>query len=260
MDRVIVVDVSSTRAEAELDISDSLSEDQITDYLEKRQAHPQSSLEVAWAAGLAGCSYVNFTPNIGMDHPAVMALFERQGLPHAGKDGRTGETLLKTVLAPMFAERQLQIRSWLSYNMLGNGDGKSLADPVTRAAKLKSKAAALETLLPSSNDRQHVVSIDYVPSLGDWKTAWNFIHFEGFMGVPMSLQFTWSGCDTALAAPLVIDLIRWLERAMRHDERGHQGYLDSYFKSPAGASTHDFRHQMGDLFNYALTNGASERG
>ena len=204
----------------------------------------------ATAALLEGCAYLNFTPNLGTDLPALDDLAVRRGLPHAGKDGKTGETLLKSVLAPMFKERDLRVHAWQGYNMLGNNDGRSLSDPRAKAAKIASKDRQLRDILTNSKDLHTGVGIDYVPSLGDWKTAWDFIHFEGFLGAMMSLHLTWSGCDTALATPLVLDLVRFVELAWRSGESGHLSHLDAFFKSPTKARDHDFRRQMDRLRRY----------
>src|SRR5699024_5712499 len=156
----------------------------------------------------AGCPVVAFTPSPGPALPAVAELAERVGLPWAGSDGKTGETLLKTVLGPMFATRALNVRSWASYNMLGGGDGQTLADPQAVQSKSESKARGLEHILGHPVDGP--LHIDYIPDHGDWKTAMDHVSFEGFLGTRMSLQFTWTGCDSALAAPLVLDLVRLL--------------------------------------------------
>ena len=138
--------------------------------------------------------------------------------------------------------------------MLGNRDGEVLRDPNHKAAKLETKDAALRSILGGAQggDRLHSqVAIDYVPSLGDWKTAWDFIHFEGFLGTKMSMQFTWSGCDSALAAPLVIDLARFADLAARNGEAGVLKHLGCYFKAPLDSDEHDFHHQMQALYSYA---------
>lgn len=205
----------------------------------------------ATAALLEDCAFVNFTPNQGTELPGLADLARRRALPHAGRDGKTGETLLKSVLAPMFAERDLDVLTWQGYNLLGNNDGLSLSDPRALASKVASKDGLLRELLPGSRRLHTHVGIDYVPSLGDWKTAWDFIHFQGFLGARMSMQFVWSGCDTALAAPLVLELVRFTELAWRRGESGHLSHLDAYFKSPAGTRDHDFRRQTARLRDYA---------
>jgi myo-inositol-1-phosphate synthase len=171
-------------------------------------------------------------------------------VPHCGNDGKTGETLVKTVLAPMFTARNLRVLAWQGYNMLGNRDGEVLVDGAHRQAKLRNKDEALRSLL--GDEGLHTrVGIDFVPSLQDWKTAWDFIHFEGFLGTRMSLQFTWSGSDSALAAPLVLDLVRLAELARRLGEAGEMLHTASFFKAPIAGGTHDFRAQFQSLLEYA---------
>ena len=174
-------------------------------------------------------------------------------MPHCGNDGKTGETLLKTVLAPMFAARALRVLSWQGYNMLGNRDGAVLSDPLHRRSKLASKDEALRSILPDPELHTHV-GIDYVPSLQDWKTAWDFVHFEGFLGVRMSLQLTWSGSDSALAAPLVLDLARLADLSAERGERGVMEHTACYFKSPLSRGSHAFHEQVERLFDYARRN------
>jgi myo-inositol-1-phosphate synthase len=204
-----------------------------------------------YAAFLEGCSYVNFTPNIGAAFPAMQELAEKHHLPYYGNDGKTGETLVKTALAPMFAYRNLLVMSWEGVNMLGNNDGATLKHPENRVSKLHNKENVLKGILgytPHSD-----VAINYVPSLGDWKTAWDLIHFKGFLDVPMTMQFTWQGCDSILAAPLVLDLIRLSEFAMRQGETGALRHLSCFFKNPIGVDEMAFHTQFGMLIEYAET-------
>ena len=197
--------------------------------------------------------YVNFTPSLGTSCPRSDELARVRGVPHAGKDGKTGETLLKSVLAPMFAARNLRVLSWVGHNILGNGDGRVLNDPANKASKVKSKDAALASIL--GYKPQSLVSIEYVESLDDWKTAWDHIHFEGFLGTKMTLQFTWQGCDSVLAAPLVIDLARLMLLAQRRGESGVLSHLACFFKSPMGTDEHDFFRQWAMFENYARSGG-----
>lgn len=213
----------------------------------------------AVASLLNRCPFINFTPNLGVELPALQELAINSGVPHVGKDGKTGETLIKSVLAPMFEERAFHVLSWQGYNLLGNADGKTLANPAAKSVKIDSKDKTLRSILDNSQDLHTGVSIDYVPSLGDWKTAWDFIHFEGFLGTRMSMQFTWQGCDTMLAVPLVLDLIRFVDLAARRNEVGHLGYLDCFFKSPTDAQTYDFRRQMDQLRAHFHTDFSKER-
>jgi myo-inositol-1-phosphate synthase len=201
---------------------------------------PASSLYAIAALDL-GCSYVNFTPSPGSSPPAIDELACRRGTRHMGCDGKTGETLLKSVLAPMFRQRHLQVMSWVGHNIFGNMDGRVLNDPQNKRTKLASKTHLLDEIL--RYQPQAHVSIEYIESLGDWKTAWDHIHFQGFLGTRMVLQFIWQGCDSLLAAPLVLDLIRLTELSRRRGESGLMRHLASFFKSPYGVTEHDFDRQ-----------------
>ncbi|MER5278253.1 inositol-3-phosphate synthase [Streptomyces sp. NPDC002809] len=192
---------------------------------------PASSLYAA-AALRAGCPYVNFTPSTGLRTPALQDAATASGLPYAGRDGKTGQTLLRSVLAPMFVQRALPVRAWSGTNLLGGGDGAALADPAAAAAKNAGKERVLADTLGAAPEGE--VHIDDVPALGDWKTAWDHIAFDGFLGARMVLQTTWQGCDSALAAPLVLDLARLLARAHETGLSGPLPELGFYFKDPDG--------------------------
>jgi myo-inositol-1-phosphate synthase len=179
-------------------------------------------------------------------------------LPWAGNDGKTGETLVKAALAPMFASRALLVRSWAGTNLLGGGDGATLADPAAAASKTASKQRSLGELLGYGVDG--TTHIDYVPDLGDWKTAWDHVSFEGFLGVRMSLQFTWQGCDSALAAPLVLDLARLVARAHEIGEVGPVGAFGFFFKDPAGTAEHRLAAQYEALRGWAAHAGTLPEG
>lgn len=199
------------------------------------------SLLSAYAAIDMGVPYVNFTPSFGASAAALEELALARGVAHAGRDAKTGETLLKTVLAPMFAMRRLEVTGWAGVNLLGNGDGRTLADPAARRSKTASKGRAVPDILGYEPDA--VVRIDYLPSCGDTKVAWDLIHFRGFLDAPMSLQLTWQASDSALAAPLVLDLARLVDLAGRRGERGALGHLGFFFKSPLGTDEHDLWRQ-----------------
>jgi myo-inositol-1-phosphate synthase len=204
---VVVVNVSSTEPPREVPIEWATLE-RFERYLDGRTTKGlTSSVLHAYAAIDAGFPYVNFTPSPGSTIPAILELAERRRVPHMGSDGKTGETLVKTVLAPLFTGRALKVLSWEGYNMLGNRDGLVLDDPQAKLSKTRSKDVALRSILKDA-DTHTRVTIDYVPSLDDWKVAWDYLHFEGFLGARMSMQFTWLGYDSALAAPLVLDLAR----------------------------------------------------
>ena len=202
---------------------------------------PASSL-YAIAALEAGHSYINFTPSLGPAPAAIDELARLRRTRYYGCDGKTGETLMKSVLAPMFARRNLRVLSWVGHNIFGNMDGQVLNDPANKQAKVASKDHLVGEIL--GYRPQTLVSIEYLPDLGDWKTAWDHVHFAGFLGLPMTLQFIWQGCDSVLAAPLVLDLVRFTELAWRRGHVGPMPFLASFFKSPYGVSEHRFDRQF----------------
>ncbi|MER6089833.1 inositol-3-phosphate synthase [Streptomyces bluensis] len=211
-------------------------------------ALPPSSLYAA-AALRAGCPYVNFTPSTGLHHPALASLAAASGLPYAGRDGKTGQTLLRSVLGPMFAQRALTVRAWSGTNLLGGGDGAALADPAAAAAKNAGKERVLADTLGGAPEGE--THIDDVPSLGDWKTAWDHIAFDGFLGTRMILQTTWQGCDSSLAAPLVLDLARLTSRAHEAGLTGPLTDLGYYFKDPVGDGPSALGEQYTALAGFA---------
>jgi myo-inositol-1-phosphate synthase len=253
LDRVVVINVSSTeppyRAGPEVASLGALRA-----ALDGGSIHllPPSAL-YAYAALSAGCPYVDFTPSVGARLPALGELAAEAGLPWAGNDGKTGETLVKATLAPMFAARALDVRSWSGINLLGGGDGATLADPEVARSKLVSKGLGVARGL--GHPVAGPLHIDHVPDLGEWKTAWDHISFAGFLGARMSLQFTWTGCDSALAAPLVLDLARLVARAHQVGRSGPLGELGFYFKDPVGAATHSVEAQFVELCGWAANLG-----
>jgi myo-inositol-1-phosphate synthase len=254
LDQLVVVNAASTEPPFEVS-EEQLSLERLLPALERSAppALPTSSV-YAYAAIDAGCAYVNMTPSRGATLPALEELARKRGVPHAGQDLKTGETLIKSVLAPLFARRNLRVLSWVGHNILGNRDGQVLNDPENKASKVQSKDALLAALL--GYKPQSLVSIEFIESLDDWKTAWDHIHFEGFLGTKMMLQFTWQGCDSLLAAPLVLDLVRLTALAQRRGESGPMPHTACFFKSPVGVSEHDFGKQFLMLEEY-LVNPAS---
>lgn len=231
--RVVVVNLASTEPAPERRPEHQRLVDLERALASGEQVLPSSSV-YAYAALSVGCPYVEFTPSIGMRLPALTELAHRQGLPYAGCDAKTGETLLQSVLAPMFAARALRVRAWSGTNLLGGGDGATLADPRAAQSKTAGKRRGLREMLGDQIEGR--VHIDCVPVLGEWKTAWDHIAFEGFLGVPMTLQFTWQGCDSALASPLVLDLARLVAAAHAHGASGPLGELGFFFKDPVARS------------------------
>ncbi|MFI7488629.1 inositol-3-phosphate synthase [Micromonospora echinaurantiaca] len=257
LDRVVVVNVSATEPLARPHPAHADPAALRAALAGPEEVLPVSSL-YAYAAVTAGCPYVDFTPSTGLRLPALRALADERGLPYAGHDGKTGETLVKSVLAPMFAMRHLAVRSWSGVNLLGGGDGATLADPAANAAKVESKQRVLgETL---GYQPQGGTRIDYVESLGDFKTAWDLVTFAGFLGTGMRLEFTWHGCDSALAAPLVLDLARLTAAAHAAGHRGPLAELAFFFKDPLAAPTHALAEQWTRLceFTRRLHAGGSD--
>ncbi|PZF82463.1 inositol-3-phosphate synthase [Jiangella anatolica] len=245
LDRVVVVDVSSTEPPVAGDEPALATIEALEAALDAGGSPLPGSSLYAYAAFRAGCPYVAFTPSPGPRVPALLALALERGVPWAGSDAKTGETLVKTVLGPMFAMRALKVRSWSSVNLLGGGDGQTLADPENAASKIATKANGLESILGHAVDGP--LHIDYVPDLGDWKTAWDLVSFEGFLGTRMTMQFTWSGCDSSLAAPLVLDLVRLIARAHELGAAGPVEEFGFFFKDPAGSEVHALSSQWAAL-------------
>lgn len=244
LDRVVVVNVAATEPAAEPHPAHASLGALTAALAAPGRVLPPSSL-YAYAAFTAGCSYVDFTPSTGARLPALAQLAAERGLPFAGHDGKTGETLLKSVLAPMFAMRGLTVRSWSGINLLGGGDGANLAEPGANAAKSVSKQRVLREILGYAPDGG--TRIDYVADIGDFKTAWDLVTFTGFLGTPMCLQFTWQGCDSALAAPLVLDLARITLAAHAAGHAGPLTPLAFFFKDPIGDVDHALHAQWAAL-------------
>jgi len=247
--RVVAVNLCSTEARGEP--LDALRDAGALDAAESGGRVPAAVL-YTHAALAEGFPFVNFTPLPGTEVPALAALAAAAGVPHAGKDGKTGETLLKSVLAPLFRDRHLEVLSWSGVNLLGNRDGEALRDPGANAAKVADKDRVLPAILGDAG-RRALTRIDFVPSLGDWKTAWDLVHFAGFLGVRMQMQVTWQGCDSALAAPLVLDLVRLADLAARRGEVGPMAHTAVFFKSPIAGGPAAFAEQMQRLENYAAS-------
>jgi myo-inositol-1-phosphate synthase len=209
---------------------------------------PSSSV-YAIAAMKGGHTYLNFTPSLGASLPALYELADETGALHGGKDGKTGETLMKTVLAPMFVARNLEVLSWVGHNIFGNRDGVILDDPTNKASKVGTKDQVVTQILGYKPTT--LVTIEYIPDMADWKTAWDHIHFRGFLDCKMSLQFTWQGCDSLLAAPLAIDLCRLADLEKGRGGRGLMRHLACFFKGPEGVEENDFFKQLAMLHDYA---------
>jgi myo-inositol-1-phosphate synthase len=214
-------------------------------------------LSYAIAAVLAGVPVVNFTPN-EVEIPVVINEAVKRGVPISGRDGKTGQTYLKVVLASALKARNLFVDGWYSLNILGNQDGKNLMDPKRAAGKLSNKTEILNEILGYPVGERygvssHQVQIDYYPPRGDAKEAWDVIDFLGLFGLPMSIRLNLQGRDSVLATPLVLDLARWMVVLQRTGRSGPIPELAFYYKQPVGDdSPATFQDQLFRLRELAL--------
>lgn len=185
----------------------------------------------AYAAIAEQVPYGNFTPSVSADVPALIEFAEKNGVPIAGKDGKTGQTMIKTVLAPALKTRALRVEGWYSTNILGNRDGLALSNEDSLASKLKTKSSPLEDILGYEVE-DHLVDIRYYRPRGDNKEAWDNIDIRGFLGQPMQIKVNFLCKDSILAAPLAIEIARLLDLAKRRGEKGAQEQLSVFFKLP----------------------------
>jgi len=192
----------------------------------------------AYAALRSGVPFANGAPNLTVDVPAMVELSKREGVPIAGKDFKTGQTLIKTVLAPAFKARLLGVDGWFSTNILGNRDGEVLDDPESFRSKEVSKLGVLEQILQPDvypdlyGEMYHKVRINYYPPRGDNKEGWDNIDIFGWMRHPMQIKVDFLAKDSILAAPIALDLALFMDLAMRAGQSGIQEWLSFYFKSP----------------------------
>ncbi|MBC7373109.1 MAG: inositol-3-phosphate synthase [Frankiales bacterium] len=212
----------------------------------------------AYAAIVEGCGYANFTPSLAADVPALVTLAEQRGVPVAGKDGKTGQTMMKTVLAPAFRSRALHVEGWYSTNILGNRDGLALDDPASLASKIDTKGKVLDAMLGYPVE-DHVVRIDYYRPRGDQKEAWDAIDLIGFLGQRMQLKVDFQCRDSILAAPLALELARLLDLAQQRGEGGVQEHLGWFFKAPmtvGGAQPEHALHRQEQVLLDWLASGS----
>jgi myo-inositol-1-phosphate synthase len=197
----------------------------------------------AYAAIQSGVPYFNGAPNLSADFPAMIELAEKKGVAIGGKDFKTGQTLMKTIIAPGLKARMLGMEGWFSTNILGNRDGEVLDDPANFKTKEVSKLSVLEQILEPERypdlykDLQHKVSIHYYKPRGDNKEGWDNIDIVGWMGYPMQIKVNFLCRDSILAAPIVLDLALFGDLAARAGMKGIQEWLSFYFKSPQHAAS-----------------------
>jgi myo-inositol-1-phosphate synthase len=217
------------------------------------------SMIYAYAALKSGVPFANGAPNLTVDVPAMAELAAETGVPVCGKDFKTGQTLMKTILAPGLKSRMLGLHGWYSTNILGNRDGEVLDDPESFKTKEESKLSVLEYILQPEvypqlyKDFSHVVRINYYPPRGDNKEGWDNIDIFGWLGYPMQIKIDFLCRDSILAAPIVLDLALFLDLAQRVGMKGTQEWLSFYFKSPMTAPglypEHDIFIQLMKLKN-----------
>jgi myo-inositol-1-phosphate synthase len=227
--------------------------------LEKNDENIAPSMIYAYAALSEGVPFANGAPNLTVDIPAMMELSRKNNAPIAGKDFKTGQTLMKTILAPGFKARMLGLNGWFSTNILGNRDGEVLDDPGSFKTKEESKLSVLEQILQPSlypqlyKDFYHKVRINYYPPRGDNKEGWDNIDIFGWLGYSMQIKINFLCRDSILAAPIVLDLALFSDLAKRAGLSGIQEWLSFYFKSPQTAEglrpEHDIFKQLIKLQN-----------
>lgn len=210
----------------------------------------------AYAAIDAGVPYGNFTPSIAADIPALIEMAAARNVPIAGKDGKTGQTFIKTVIAPALRARALHVDGWYSTNILGNRDGLALSDAGSLASKIKTKSSVLDEMLGYDVD-DHIVDIRYYQPRGDDKEAWDNIDIRGFLGGRMQIKINFLCKDSILAAPLAVEIARCLDLAQRRGEGGVQDQLAVFFKLPMTTGVrpeHSFFIQQQTLAKWLLHN------
>jgi myo-inositol-1-phosphate synthase len=218
-----------------------------------------SSMIYAYAAIREGLAYANAAPNLSADVPALLELAQKTGSPLAGKDLKTGQTLIKTIIAPGLKARLIGVEGWYSTNILGNRDGEVLDDPESFKTKEESKKSVLDYILQPNlypdlyKDLHHVVRINYYPPRGDNKEGWDNIDLIGWLGYKMQLKVNFLCRDSILAAPIVLDVALFMDLAKRAGMSGIQEWLSFYFKSPMFAPglypEHDLFIQLMKLKN-----------
>lgn len=230
-DSVVVINLASTEklAAEGNEIFNSLAG--FEKALDENSADISPATLYAYAAIAEDVPYGNFTPSVATDIPALIEFAEQQNVPVAGKDGKTGQTFIKTVLAPALRSRALKVEGWYSTNILGNRDGLALSNEDSLASKVKTKSSVLDDIL-GYEVADHIVDIRYYRPRGDNKEAWDNIDITGFLGQPMQIKINFLCKDSILAAPLAIEIARCLDLAKQRNQGGIQEQLSVFFKLP----------------------------
>jgi len=239
-DRLVMVWCAST--EVFLQVSEAhTSLEKFEQGLDSNDPAIAPSMIYAWAALMEGVPFANGAPNLTVDFPAIQELAKRQGVPISGKDFKSGQTMMKTILAPGLKARMLGLSGWFSTNILGNRDGAVLDDPQSFKTKEESKLGVIEHILQPKlhpelyGNVYHKVRIEYYPPRGDNKEGWDNLDIFGWLGYPMQIKVDFLCRDSILAAPIVLDLALFMDLAQRAGMSGIQEWLSFYFKSPMTA-------------------------
>ncbi len=248
-DEVVVINLASTEKLVDETNEIFSSIEKFETALDENSNETSPAMLYAYAAISENIPYGNFTPSVSADIPALIEFAENNKVPIAGKDGKTGQTFIKTVLAPALKSRALKIDGWYSTNILGNRDGLALSNEGSLASKIKTKASVLRNILGYEVE-DHIVDIRYYRPRGDNKEAWDNIDFTGFMGQSMQLKVNFLCKDSILAAPLAIEIARCLDLAKSRGESGIQEQLSVFFKLPMTKNNHPEHafHKQEEMF------------
>lgn len=248
IDNVIVINISSTEKYWEL-TQEFSSGEFILDQIELNNERLSSGILYAVAAIKSHCAYIDFTPDLTLLAEGIWALAEEYKVPIAGKDGNTGQSLMKSIVARMLKVRNLKLVGWYSTNILGNRDGEVLNREAHKKTKLIDKLGIIEPILGYS-DYCHIINIEHYPPRGDNKEAWDNIDFMGWFDKPMQMKINLLGRDSILAAPLVLDLCRLLMHSLQNELYGVQEQLSLFFKHPVKPPVFDFFGQYNYLVDF----------
>jgi myo-inositol-1-phosphate synthase len=245
LDRVVMINLASTERKADLGADALTSVEGFERGLDADDAAISPAMLYAYAAIASDTPYANFTPSVAADVAPLAELARQRGVPIAGKDGKTGQTLLKTVIAPALRDRALHVDGWFSTNILGNSDGLALDDPKSLASKVDTKKSVLDQILGYPVE-DHIIMIHYYKPRGDNKEAWDNIDLTGFLGQKMQLKLNFLCKDSVLAAPLAIEIARCLALAQTRGEGGVQDQMGIFFKMPQTADGSEPIHAFGE--------------
>ena len=261
VDRVVMLNLASTERYPDLDAPALRDLASFETALDQSDPMIGPAMLYAYAAIRSGSSYANFTPSVAADAKPLIEMARERNVAVAGKDGKTGQTFLKTVIAPALRQRALHVDGWFSTNILGNRDGLALDDPDSLKSKLATKKSVLDQMLGYEVE-DHIIDIRYYRPRGDDKEAWDNIDVSGFMGQRMQLKVNFLCKDSILAAPLAIEIVRCLALAERRGEGGVQEQLGAFFKAPMTSNghlpEHAFHAQQDALLGWLGTDTAAD--